>query len=541
MADNVIVTAGSGTTIAADELTDGTLGLVKVQYVKLMDGTLDSSTKAAVGANGLKVDGSGVTQPISGSLTTVSTVTSLTQMNGAAISMGTGVRGAGVQRVTISTDDVVPASQSGTWTIQPGNTANTTPWLSKLSDGTNAAAVKASSTAPTATDPALVVSISPNSVNANGQTSSAASAPVVLSNNQTFAGQNQATPTNQIAVGGQFNTTPTTITSGNVSPLQLDNAGNLLVNVKTGGAGGGAVYGNTANGSAAANPPVLMGGTANGTATGNVGNWKVDSSGLGYVTFTQPALVTGSAIIGRVTTDQSTPGTTDLVHAAQQGTWTVQPGNTANTTAWLAKIGDGTNSAAIKAASTAAVAADPAVVVAISPNNVIPVGGNTIVQAASSTITRPANTTAYASGQLVANSVTAGSVTNLQFSTLARISGGSGVIVGAQIQKSNNSVTNAAFRLHLFNTAPTYTSAGDGSALSTVVVASAKGYLGYVDITTMIGFSDVAWGSGAPDNSRGSIPYVATAQIIYGLLEARGAYTPVSGEVFTISLDALQD
>jgi hypothetical protein len=67
MADNVVVTAGSGTTIAADELTDGTLGTVKVQYVKLMDGTIDGSTKAAVGANGLKVDGSAVTQPVSGS------------------------------------------------------------------------------------------------------------------------------------------------------------------------------------------------------------------------------------------------------------------------------------------------------------------------------------------------------------------------------------------------------------------------------------------------------------------------------------------
>lgn len=65
MADNVTITAGSGTTIAADELTDGTLGSVKVQYVKLMDGTLDGTAKAAVGSNGLKVDGSAVTQPIS--------------------------------------------------------------------------------------------------------------------------------------------------------------------------------------------------------------------------------------------------------------------------------------------------------------------------------------------------------------------------------------------------------------------------------------------------------------------------------------------
>lgn len=50
-------------------------------------------------------------------LSTVSTVTSLTQMNGQAIAMGTGVRSAGTQRVTIATDDIVPASQSGTWTV----------------------------------------------------------------------------------------------------------------------------------------------------------------------------------------------------------------------------------------------------------------------------------------------------------------------------------------------------------------------------------------------------------------------------------------
>lgn len=56
MADNVAITAGSGTTVAADEVTDGTLGSCKVQYVKLMDGTLDGTTKAAIGANGLAVD-----------------------------------------------------------------------------------------------------------------------------------------------------------------------------------------------------------------------------------------------------------------------------------------------------------------------------------------------------------------------------------------------------------------------------------------------------------------------------------------------------
>lgn len=64
-ADNVAITAGSGTTIGADEVVDGSLGTVKIQYVKIMDGTLDGTAKATVNSNGLKVDGSAVTQPVS--------------------------------------------------------------------------------------------------------------------------------------------------------------------------------------------------------------------------------------------------------------------------------------------------------------------------------------------------------------------------------------------------------------------------------------------------------------------------------------------
>lgn len=36
----------------------------------------------------------------------------------------------GTQRVVVATDQAaIPASQSGTWTVQPGNTPNTSPWL----------------------------------------------------------------------------------------------------------------------------------------------------------------------------------------------------------------------------------------------------------------------------------------------------------------------------------------------------------------------------------------------------------------------------
>lgn len=59
MADNVNITPGSGNIIAADEVVDGTLGTVKVQYTKIMDATLGSTNKLIITAAGAaKVDGS---------------------------------------------------------------------------------------------------------------------------------------------------------------------------------------------------------------------------------------------------------------------------------------------------------------------------------------------------------------------------------------------------------------------------------------------------------------------------------------------------
>jgi hypothetical protein len=86
----------------------------------------------------------------SGTVTTVSTVTNLSQLGGAAIAMGAGVRSAGTQRVTIATDDTVnvahvsgtlgqgsknvttagtavaiAATQAATWVIVQAKSANT--------------------------------------------------------------------------------------------------------------------------------------------------------------------------------------------------------------------------------------------------------------------------------------------------------------------------------------------------------------------------------------------------------------------------------
>jgi hypothetical protein len=52
MADNVTITPGTGKTVLADEVTDGTLGTGVAQYVKILDGTLNSTNKLVIGSNG---------------------------------------------------------------------------------------------------------------------------------------------------------------------------------------------------------------------------------------------------------------------------------------------------------------------------------------------------------------------------------------------------------------------------------------------------------------------------------------------------------
>lgn len=152
--------------------------------------------------------------------------------------------------------------------------------ISAIADGTaaaNLAAVKAASTAAGATDPALVVAISPNNtiavnatLQATGTTAIGKVDPNTIANwGLVVSTQNSATPTNGQLIEGQFNTTPTTITSGNVSPLQMDNAGNLLVNIKAGaGSGGTAITDNAAftTGTTSETPIGCYAGTPSATA-----------------------------------------------------------------------------------------------------------------------------------------------------------------------------------------------------------------------------------------------------------------------------------
>lgn len=102
--------------------TDGDYEMLQMSAGRLWtSSTIDAALPAGTNAIGKLAANAGVTigaveiaaAQTLGTVTTVGTVTNLSQMAGTAIAMNTGVRAAGVQRVTIATDDVVPITDNG--------------------------------------------------------------------------------------------------------------------------------------------------------------------------------------------------------------------------------------------------------------------------------------------------------------------------------------------------------------------------------------------------------------------------------------------
>lgn len=138
---------------------------------------------------------------------------------------------------------------------------------------------------------------------------------------------------------------------------------------------------------------------------------------------------------------------------------------------------------------------------------------------AKSAITRPADVTAYAAGDLIANSTTVGSVTPFSWTgaTLTG-SGGSGIITDLIVDVGGSNVLLG--RAHFFRAAPTVTNGDNGALLITSWDADA--YIGYIDFAT-----DMSLNGGQAAYASSSVTYsLPSGDTIFGLLEARGTWTP---------------
>jgi hypothetical protein len=160
-----------------------------------------------------------------------------------------------------------------------------------------------------------------------------------------------------------------------------------------------------------------------------------------------------------------------------------------------------------------------------------------LTKASSASFARPADTTAYAALDAISDSLSTPTV--LTFPGMGRIAGGSGYIVKARLltdQKTNT----ARFRLHLFHTAPTPV---DDNAPQTLLWTNRDKRVGYIDFDAC--FTEDPTNSTAAEslNTAVRLPFVCAngSQALYGLLEARDAFTPASGQQFYIELTVEQN
>lgn len=151
-------------------------------------------------------------------------------------------------------------------------------------------------------------------------------------------------------------------------------------------------------------------------------------------------------------------------------------------------------------------------------------------------LTRPNDTAAYAVGDLIANSITAGQVVPIALNA-ARTIDASGMIRRLRLKVNDSAWANATIRVHLYRNIPTASNGDNGAWLT-----SESGYLGASDILLDRSFSDAVAGIGVANNGAefGFEPSAGT-QTIYALLECRSVVTPAASKIFTLTLEVHQN
>jgi hypothetical protein len=161
------------------------------------------------------------------------------------------------------------------------------------------------------------------------------------------------------------------------------------------------------------------------------------------------------------------------------------------------------------------------------------ISGGTL-QRVSVELTRPANTTAYTAGDVVSNDET--TTTLLVLTNALRVAAGSGYIVRASLTTDKKSIT-PRFRVHLFN-ASNPTVAGDNVAHKELYADAGK-RLGYFDLpamTTPVDTTNSDMSRSVDNTLRHAVVAAAATRILYVVLETLDAFTPASGEKFTLTL-----
>ncbi len=209
------------------------------------------------------------------------------------------------------------------------------------------------------------------------------------------------------------------------------------------------------------------------------------------------------------------------VSVAQSGTWTVQVGNTPNTSAILVDGSGVTQPVSIAAPFT------------------LPTGASTNVTGAvtnpTSNLVRPADTTAYALNDFIGSSTVAASCVVPSF-VIANSAGGARI--GGLMLKTSATTGWGTIQVsvNLWRAAPTYTT-GDNATYT--VATGAANWIGNC-LITLRQFGDGAIGRGPITTNGDLFTKLASGTSVFWDLEiTTGTPTPISSQTFTLTAELL--
>jgi hypothetical protein len=142
---------------------------------------------------------------------------------------------------------------------------------------------------------------------------------------------------------------------------------------------------------------------------------------------------------------------------------------------------------------------------------------------------RPTGAGAYTANDVVGNGAP------IVFQNVACEEGGTGYITNVRLVKNSTTTSNATFRLWLYSVSPT--PIADHSAF-TLLYANKAIRLGYVDLVCSTEGAGSDSASALATNINLKFSCAAFDRNLYGVLEAKMAYTPTAYETFWIELTA---
>lgn len=138
------------------------------------------------------------------------------------------------------------------------------------------------------------------------------------------------------------------------------------------------------------------------------------------------------------------------------------------------------------------------------------------------TFNRPANVTAYTANDAVNDNATAGGGSSTELSWI--VAAGRGSLRRVRVKKTDQTVATPTLRIWFYDTV-FVSGAGDNEAF----VQPATDAVGFVDVAVTTAGTDDAVGWANCD-----IPFTGTT--LYGQIQTLSAFTPASGETFTVDL-----